>query len=31
MGISRLTTNKEYRDTDSIGDRVLMILFGKNE
>lgn len=31
MGISRLTINKEYRDTDNIGDRVLMILFGKNE
>lgn len=31
MGISRLTVNKDYRDSDSVGDRVLMILFGKGE
>ncbi|CAK87360.1 unnamed protein product (macronuclear) [Paramecium tetraurelia] len=31
MGLSRLTTNRDYRDADAVGDRVLMILFGKGE
>ena len=31
MGLSRLTTNRDYRDADNVGDRVLMILFGKGE
>lgn len=29
MGLSRLTSNKDYKDFDSPGDRVLLVLLGK--
>ena len=29
MGISRLTSNKEYKDYDNSGDRVLLVLIDR--
>ena len=29
MGLSRLTSNQDYKDFDNPGDRVLLVLLGK--
>ena len=30
MGLSRLTSNRDYKDFDAPGDRVLLVLLGKS-
>lgn len=29
MGVSRLTSNREYKDYDNLGDRVLLVLMDR--